>query len=236
MEDKHLPLQYMKYLIIAAALFLLPYMTSSFLPWIAHYHPVLRNGVPASVTKIHLFGNPKEQSNGHKMADLEGIIDVAYYSFMEQQEAGVLKLYKEHPDWHNYFFDSVEGELCFKDDDEKIVAHTKVQLIGTYGKTSNTFMWAWAHHHAEGDLPEEQLQTVLKLKAIGELFKFQNLTEPVLYECDEEYAWKLTAYALWTTNAFGAFRIDSGPCWWYMTLEDLIIIEEEEEQHITGDA
>lgn len=224
----------MKQLLIAA-IFLLPYISCSFLlPLTARHLPVRNEAVHVPFTKLSLFRNPHEKSDNHekeKEEEFDNILNVAYLCLEGQQKNGLMKLYNEHPDSHDYFFDNEKGELLFHGKDKRVLAHTKVQMIGTYAKKSKTWMWAWSEHH-RNDLPEEQLQTAFITKEIGEKMGFQKLTEPVLCDCDEYDAWRLTAFASWTTNAAGAFRIDFGPCWWYMTLEELII-EKDGEHGIT---
>jgi hypothetical protein len=174
------------------------------------------------LTKLNLFSKPtpKESSNKEKKVDLAAILKVATY--MEESNTQLCDLFCNRSRM-DYWYDSEEGELSFKVED-KVIAHSKVQLIGTFGKKLKRWMWAWAHDK-EADW---QLDTVCKVKLMGEKLGWNNFTDPVLYGFNEKYAWKLTCYASWMMDAAGVYQIDFGPCWWYMVLEEIIMEEEEE--------
>lgn len=212
--------------------FFLPVLKTSFAFSPSHRTHELANRSQTHrvATELKLFGNrtPKKTRNDKETPEeeFESLLQVAMLLEQEKDLKLYDKLYHRKPD---YWFDAEKGIITFKDKETKAeLAHSKVQMIGTFGKESQTLMWAWHEHHAQA-IPPEQLETVSNMRKVGEDLHFDNLTIPVV-QCDEEYAGKLASFASnLVSNSDGVFRLDFGPCWWYMNLEKVIFAEDGED-------
>lgn len=102
--------------------------------------------------------------------------------------------------------DQETGELIFSENGvSKVIA--KVQIAGSYSKLSHTWKWSWDNKTVY-DLMKKDMGQV---KDYGEKNQFKELTTPI-FQCEEDYAWVMTAAAGSVLKAKGAYRgpIDSG--------------------------
>jgi hypothetical protein len=103
--------------------------------------------------------------------------------------------------WERYDYDIDAGILEFSHQGIlKVVA--RIQVVGTTGDASGTWLWAWANDH----LPREAIESALATKRFGEEHQIDELTIGSLTdESLSDLGWELTAVAARVTHARGAY-------------------------------
>lgn len=71
-------------------------------------------------------------------------------------------------DWN---CDMLEGKVTFGED--KVF---DIQVLGTYSQNEKSWLWAWANN--QSGIPEKFLQTSQAVKALGEIYKIDDLIAP----------------------------------------------------------
>lgn len=144
----------------------------------------------------------------------------SYEKFLNEARAGfgpgATRLNEEYKlGSYSWALDQDTGKLTFSDGNTpKVIAG--VQIVGSYSTYSRTWMWSWGNKYVEDDLKKE----ILKVKEYGERKRFRELTT-AKWECEEDYAWTMTAAAGYLLKSKGAYRgpIDEG--YVYMLITDI---------------
>lgn len=114
--------------------------------------------------------------------------------------------------WH---LDQGTGKLNFsKDGMTRVIAD--VQIVGSYSTYSHTWMWSWANSYVEDGMKKE----ILKVKEYGERYRYKELTT-AKWECDEEYAGRITAAAGYLLKSKGAYRGPIEDGYVYLLITDI---------------
>ncbi|MDN3664672.1 DUF6882 domain-containing protein [Algibacter miyuki] len=85
---------------------------------------------------------------------------------LEKQE-----IFSEMVEGLGWSCDMLEGKLTYGDDQV-----FDIQVLGTYAENEKSWLWAWAN--TQSGIPEKFTQTALAMKAIGEAYQINDLTNP----------------------------------------------------------
>ncbi|HJV74037.1 MAG TPA: hypothetical protein VJ654_07440 [Noviherbaspirillum sp.] len=96
--------------------------------------------------------------------------------------------------------------------------HFPVQVIGTYNRRDDTFLWGWDHP----SVPEPLRRAAQHVRAYGAREGFDRFTTRTL-SCSENDAWDFTAAAAQLDGVTGAYRGDAGGAWIYMTFNARVL-------------
>src|SRR5437588_178482 len=129
----------------------------------------------------------------------------SYEKFLEEAMAkfgpGATRLNEEYKLasywWH---LDQGTGKLTFSEDGvTKVIADA--QIVGSYSTYSHTWLWSWANKYVDEGMKKD----IGKVKEYGERHRYKELTT-AKWECDEDYAWTMTAAAGYLLKSKGAYR------------------------------
>ena len=110
--------------------------------------------------------------------------------------------------------DQDKGQLIFKFPGRTSIA--EVQIIGSYDKQSESWMWAWANPLIADGLKKE----AIRLKEYGEQYGIQRLSAPE-WLGQESDCWYMAALACHVSNAEGAYRGPAVDSFTFMTFGPL---------------
>lgn len=111
--------------------------------------------------------------------------------------------------------DQDTGKLIFSDKGKpKVIA--SFQIAGSYSTYSNTWKWSWANETVDLAMKRD----MNKIKEFGEKNQFKELST-AQWECDEDYAWTMTAVAGHLLKAKGAYRGQIQDGFVYLLITDI---------------
>lgn len=111
----------------------------------------------------------------------------------------------------NWNIDQNVGDLVFSNDDGTN-AVAAAQIIGSFNKNDNSWLWAWDNPSIVDDLKRH----ALKLKAYGEEHGIDRLTDPKWIGSEQD-AWEMAALAVKLCDTQGAYRGPAGSTYVFMT-------------------
>ena len=112
-----------------------------------------------------------------------------------------------------YHWDMDSAQLSFQGADDVLVAD--ITLVGSLSRTSNTFLWGWADHHA----PEPVTRRIGRVREFGEANDLSLLVDEI-FEADHAQALELAVIAGRVLDAAGVFIDKSGDVTVYFLLFD----------------
>lgn len=102
--------------------------------------------------------------------------------------------------YERWSFDQSDGNLVFSKSDGAIAA-APAQVIGSFSKADNSWLWAWDNPSVNADLKAHSL----KLKEYGEQHGIERLTTGTWIGTEAD-AWAMVALAVKLCDARGAYR------------------------------
>ncbi|MCL5126935.1 DUF6882 domain-containing protein [Algibacter sp. L4_22] len=108
----------------------------------------------------------KEEAKETPKMDIQELYNQSFLISAEKQE-----IFGEMVDGLGWSCDMLEGKLTYGND--KVF---DIQVIGTYSENEKSWLWAWGN--TQSGIPEKFLQTALGMKAIGEAYQIDDLTNP----------------------------------------------------------
>jgi hypothetical protein len=135
---------------------------------------------------------------------------------------------KHKKDWNlgaedSWSVDQAKGQITFIFPDGQIVK-AKVQIVGTYNRPDETFLWSWDHPSVIKSLSVD----ARKVKEFGDEHGDRRFSERKVL-CSEIDAWAFTAVAANLAEADGAYRVEAGGPLLYMTFTDIDVMEGEDD-------
>lgn len=120
------------------------------------------------------------------------------YEKLESKQQKFLESY-EIDRFDEYWYDQEHGILQFKIDNQ-VKLEFNVVFIGSWSSLSNSWMWSWAN---ESMIDSARSESVF-LKGLQNKTGSEVFANP-FFECDEEMAYELTAFAVDYSNAIGMY-------------------------------
>lgn len=142
---------------------------------------------------------------------------------VEARSALDLQISRQTGPWHlgeaqTWSADFLDGTLRFRAG-EGLLGSAKIQVIGSYNKTDQTFTWGWDHPAVVSE--------ALRRHAMLARDWGRNAGWPALLSrkvaSSEQEAWNFAALTNHLAKTEGVFRGPSGTAWIFMTLSDLKI-------------
>jgi len=132
--------------------------------------------------------------------------------FLNEKQESFTKQFKadEHERWDWY---QETGKLVFSHDGKPQV-EADIHFVGSYSKSSETWMWAWANEHHD----EKVKKASRTLKVIGEEQQLLKLASGH-WEATEDDGWEMTALLAEEMNSIGAYRTPGKNGFLYMVIE-----------------
>ena len=93
----------------------------------------------------------------------------------------------------------------------------ELQLVGSFSKKSNSWLWSWANEQNEPHLFSE----IVRLKALGEVRGIRQLLEPYHESVDETHCWELTSLACHLLGFEACYRAPMDHRYLFMLLKNL---------------
>lgn len=124
--------------------------------------------------------------------------------------------------YDSWFYTQASEILRLYSDDKEVFF--KYLPIGTFSRTTSTWMWAWAN---ENSIEPSKLRT-LEIKDFGQKKGYEKLSNHH-FDGDEYTGWELTSIAYKILGGIGTYRVVSGHLEIYFLLTNEISKEEAEE-------
>lgn len=136
------------------------------------------------------------------------------FAYLSERQESMMKRYKVG-EFDRWDWEQEQGHLIFSNDHTPQLRAT-IHFAGTYSKTSESWMWAWANE----SLLDRVKKKSEEIKVIGEEHNFLNLVA-ANWEATEVDGWEMTSVLAKHVGALGAYRTPSKNGFTYMVITKL---------------
>jgi hypothetical protein len=159
-------------------------------------------------------GKTKETSKSHMTQEEFASFVADCRSELRQKIASSVEKWKLNK-FRRFNFDQEKGQLEFLDGQGPDIV-SDVQIIGTYSKETQTWLWAWNSDWILDNLKKDSL----RVNEFGADHSLERLLDPK-WEATEEDGWDMTAVAAHLVPSEGAYRLPNRDVMIFMLLKKI---------------